>query len=155
VDARTVIVSTIVGIAASATTAYITRWLKIREASIAKQHCHTILAAIASNAIGACTGFCTCILHSGLLEVKRNSARAGRFRFRDALFRATKPTLATDAPKHQPFSTIGRVLRQIAIGCNGCVGPGPRVHRRLERCVLGAGKSPDCVVTPYFYTGTR
>jgi exonuclease III len=31
VDARTLIVSTIVGIAASATTAYITTWLKMRE----------------------------------------------------------------------------------------------------------------------------
>src|SRR5437899_4526849 len=86
--------------------------LNICQASIAKQRCHTILAAIASNAIGTCTGFCTCILHSSLPEVKRNSARAGRCWFRDALFETTKPTLATDARKHQPFSTSGRIQRR-------------------------------------------
>src|SRR5438128_6302812 len=38
-----------------------------------------MLAAIGSNATGGCTGSCTYILHSNfiLLEVKRNSARAG------------------------------------------------------------------------------
>src|SRR3984957_13783216 len=99
------------GVSASSTTSAlksisykrsIVRW-HICQASIAKQRCHTILAAIASNARGACTGFCTCILHSSLLEVERNSARAGRFRFRDALFRTTKRTLATDARSISPL----------------------------------------------------